>query len=222
MVIPLRVNENGVIFFALTLLIGCSSSRTQQPSRQAVISGNVATGAILIDVLESGHPEYYWQYELQPSTGLVRKIKEEKFQDYAHEDIPHVFQQPTGAIEACAKKPETTSPDGKYLARCTGSEVGLFVVDKKNGQTVYQWTPTEWRQIRGFAWSPNSHSVAILNISSYYGGSPIERLSGLSGHPVPHDTIFLDILDVGTGKATEYMVQKDVPYSFSRILNWSE
>ena len=120
MVIPLRVNENGIIFFALTLSIGCSNSRTQQPSHQAVISGNVATGAILIDVLESGHPEYYWQYELQPSTGLVRKIKEEKFQDYAHEDIPPVFQQPTGAIEACAKKPRNDIAGWKILGSMYG------------------------------------------------------------------------------------------------------
>ena len=183
---------------------------------------NIATGIILIDVLESGHPEYYWQYELQPSTGLVRKTKEEKFKDYAHEDIPQGFQRPTGTIEGCEKDPEATSPDGKYLARCTGSEIGLFLLNKKTSQTVYQWTPSEWRRIRGFAWSPNSHSVAILDISSYYGNGPIELLSGLLGHPVPHDTIFLDILDVGTGKVIEYMVRKDVPYSFSRILNWSE
>jgi hypothetical protein len=222
-----RLQHGGVIVAMVAMallvpLIGCSSSSTEQPGHQSVLGGNVATGVILIDVLESGRPEYYWQYELEPSTGLIRKIKEEKFQDYAHEDIPHVFLEPTGAIQSCAKRPETTSLDGKYLARCVGPEVGLHVVDTKTGETVYQRTPTEWRGIRGFAWSPRSHSVAILNISSYYGKDPIERLSALAGHPVPHDTILLDVLDVGTWKVTEYMIQTDVPYSFTRILSWSQ
>jgi hypothetical protein len=182
---------------------------------------DVAPGTILVDILESGHPENYWQYEVQPTSGSVRKIKEETFADYAHEDIPHVFLQPSGAIEACSSEPKADSPDGKYLAYCKGSESGLSVANKKSTRVLSYWTPKEWRGIRGFAWAPNSQSVAILNISSYYGKSPLERLSGLSGHPVPHDTIFLDVLDVRTGKTTEYVVRENVPYSFARILNWS-
>lgn len=212
-----------VFFLALGFeLLGCSSSRTEQPAPQTVLSADVAPGLILIDVLESGKPENYWQYEVRPSSGLVRKVKEENFQDYAHEDIPHVFHQPTGAIEACAKNPEANSPDGEYLAYCTGSDSDeFFVVDKKTTETLYRWKPEEWRGIRGFAWAPNSHSVAFLNVSSYYGKGPLELISGLSGHPVPHDTIFLNVLD-GGGKITEYEVRRDVPYSFARILNWSK
>lgn len=188
-----------------------------------MLSADVAPGVILVDVLESGKPEHYWRYEVQPMVGLVRKVKEESFQDYAHENIPHVFLQPTGAIEACAKRPEANSPDGDYLAYCTrtGSDE-FFVIDKKTGETLYHWKPEKWRGIQGFAWAPNSHSVAFLNVSSYYGKSPLELISGLSGHPVPHDTIFLDFLDVRAWKITEYEVRRDVPYSFTRILNWSE
>ena len=106
-----------VLYVALSFeLIGCLSSRSEQPTRQTVLSADVAPGVILVDVLESGKPEHYWQYEVQPMVGLVRKVKEESFQDYAHENIPHVFLQPTGAIEACAKRPEANSPDGDYLA----------------------------------------------------------------------------------------------------------
>ncbi len=213
-----------VLFLLLNFeMIACSSSRTEQPARQTVLSADVAPGLVLIDVLESGKPESYWQYEVRPSMGLVRKVKEETFQDYAHEDIPHVFLEPTGAIEACAKRPEANSPDGEYLAYCTSSGSDeFFVLDKKTSATLYHWKPEKWRRIQGFAWAPNSHSVAFLNISSYYGKSPLELLSGLSGHPVPHDTIFLNILDVRTWKITEYEVRSDVPYSFTRILNWSE
>jgi hypothetical protein len=213
-----------VLFLALSFeLIGCSSSRTEQPTHQTVLSADVAPGAVLIDVLESGKPEHYWQYEVRPMIGLVRKVKEESFRDYAHEDIPHAFLRPTGAIEACAKKPEANSPDGEYLAYCTSSGSDeFFVVDKKTSETLYHWKPEKWRGIQGFAGAPNSHSVAFLNLSSYYGKSPLELLSGLSGHPVPHDTIFLNVLDVRAWKITEYEVRRDVPYSFTRILNWSE
>ena len=51
---------------------------------------------------------------------------------------------------------------------------------------------------------------------------PLELLSALSGHPVPHDTVFLDIMDVQTRKVVEYAVRKDVVSSFTRILKWSE
>jgi hypothetical protein len=186
------------------------------------MSRDVAPGAILVDILKSGHPENYWQYEVRPTTGVVRKVKEETFPDYAHENLPHVFLQPAGAIGACSSDTRAASPDGKYLAYCTPSEPGLFVADKKSAATLYFWKSQEWRGIRGFGWSPNSQSVAILNISSYYGKSPLELLSGLSGHPVPHDTIFLDVLDVRTGKVTEYPIRENVPYSFTRILDWSQ
>lgn len=202
-------------------LIGCSSRRTEQPAHQAIMNGDVAPGIILVDILEPGHPEHYWQYEVQPTAGLVRRVQEKTFPDYAHEDLPHVFFQPAGAIGTCSSDTKAGSPDGKYVAYCQGSESGLFVADEKGAETSCLWMPQEWRGIRGFGWAANSQSVAILNVSSYYGKSPLELLSSLSGHPVPHDTIFLNILDVRTGKTTEYLVRKDVPYSFTRILSWS-
>jgi len=61
-------------------LIGCSGS-TERTGQQAVTGPDVAPGLILIDVLgidvsESGQPKHYYQYEVQPTTGLVRKVKE--------------------------------------------------------------------------------------------------------------------------------------------------
>ncbi len=137
------------------------------------MSGEVAPGVILVDILKSGRPESYWQYEVQPSAGLVRNVKEETFRDYAHEDIPHVFLQPAGTIEACSGHVRAPSPDGKYLAYCTGSEWGMVIEDKKSGKTLYLWKTKEWRGISGFGWDANSQSVAILNVSSYYGKSPL-------------------------------------------------
>jgi len=222
-----RSREYGLLLAVVLIvlafsLVGFWSGGKEPPERQATLSADAAPGVILIDLLESGHPEHYWQYTVQPPMGLVRKVKDETYSDYAHEKIPHVFLTPAGAIGACSADTKAASPDGRYVAYCTSSENGFFVADKRGSGILMVWKPQEWRGIRGFGWAPNSGSVAILNVSSYYGKSPLELLSGLSGHPVPHDTVFLDIIDVRTGKTTEYLVRKNVPYSFTRILNWSE
>jgi hypothetical protein len=100
-------------------LLGCSSSPSRQPVSQTV-GTEVAPGVILTDVLEGGQPpQHYWQYEVRPAAGSVRMVKEEEIQNIYARHIPETFQWPTGAIEACAKRPEANSPDGKYVARST-------------------------------------------------------------------------------------------------------
>jgi hypothetical protein len=94
-------------------------------------------------------------------------------------------------------------------------------IDSVKGGKLNEWTPSE-RGIRGFAWSPNSRSVAILNVSSYIGKKPLELLAAFSGHPVPHDKVYLDFFDVQTGQVTEFTVRGNVVSSFTRILNWSK
>ena len=218
---------NGGIFPIILAihLLGCSSSPSRQPVSQTV-GTEVAPGVILTDVLEGGQPpQHYWQYEVRPAAGSVRMVKEEEIQNIYARHIPETFQWPTGAIEACAKRPEANSPDGKYVARCMTSKKEteeFLVIDDKSGVTVCDWKPQDSRGIRGFAWSPNSRSIAVLNTSNYVGKSPLELLSALSGHPVPHDTVFLDIMDVQTRRVVEYVVRKDVVSSFTRILKWSE
>ncbi len=99
-------------------LFGCSGS--QGAARLVVVNGDVAPGTLLLDILEAGHPEHYWQYELQPTTGDVRVVKETTFYDYRREEMPRTFQEPAGAIRACAGSPNltATSPDKASSARC--------------------------------------------------------------------------------------------------------
>jgi hypothetical protein len=214
---------------ALVLVLsGCSRAPAEPPNKQTVLSTDVAPGAILIDVLgigvsEPGQPEHYYHYEVHPSEGFVRKVQELTFEDRKHENIDGTPQEPTGTIETCARIPQAVSPDGAYLAYCTPAGSGeFFVDDKKTRATLQRGALGKWRAIRGFTWAPNSHSVAFLNTSSRLGKTPTELFSALSGHPVPHDTVFLSVLDVQTGKITEYLIRQDVPSSFTRILQWSE
>ena len=175
-----------------------------------------------IDVSKSGQPKIYYEYEVQPATGTVRIVKEERFQDYKQDDVSSSYG-PTGAIEGCRNDPQASSLDQEYLAYCRRGEADeFFVDDKKTAHSLYHGTLGDRREIRGFGWAPNSRSVAFLNSSSRWGKTPMELFSALSGHPVPHDTVFLTIFNVGTGQMTEYLIRKDIPSALTRILKWSE
>jgi hypothetical protein len=214
----------GVVFsvvpLALTfILTGCSDDHSPKPI-QKILSGEVAPGVLLVDVLEGGQSQRYWQYEVQPTTGAVRLVKEELFQDYRHRDgMPEAFQKPAGAIQTCALNPQASSPNGQYRAYCKdkGSEE-FYLADDNSAKVLYHWKSN--KEIRGFAWAPNSNSVAIVCMKGRLGLSPLELLALVSGHPVPHDTIFLDVVDVRTGKMTEYVLRRNVTSAFTRILNW--
>jgi len=203
-----------------SVLSGCSHSQKTDTTQQTAAAADVAPGTLTIDILEGGRPEHYWQYEVQPGSGAVRIVKDATFSDPQHEDIPHTFQQPTGAIEAREKNPQSVSPDGVFTASCATTLADeLSITETRTGGLLHQWKAR--RKIDGFAWAPNSRSVAILNKSSEIGKNPADLPALAAGHPVPHDTIFLDVLDVRNGTTTEYRLRADVIYSFTRILSWS-
>ena len=133
--------------------------------------------------------------------------------------MPQAFQKPAGAITTCATNPQASSPNGQYVAACKdkGSEE-FYLADNNSAKVLYDWKSN--KEIRGFAWAPNSNSVAIVCMTGRLGLSPLELLALVSGHPVPHDTIFLDVVDVRTGKVTEYVLRRNVISAFTRILNW--
>ena len=211
-------HPGGALVMAVALLqLGCSQS--EMPA-QKVIGGDVAPGVLSIDILEGGQPSRYWQYEVRPSTGVVRVLRDETFTDYKHEDVPRTFQQPAGTVETCSKSPRALSPDGTLLAYCSrNSSDELYVIDQRSNATVCEWKSP--KQIRGFAWSPNSGSLAILNAASHTGMKPLDLIALVSGHPVPHDTVFLDFLNIKTRAITEYVIRRNVMSAFTRILEWS-
>jgi hypothetical protein len=220
----LNVSNCGVVFSALSLaltfvLTGCSDYRPVKPV-QNILSGEVAPGVLLVDVLEGGQSERYWQYEVQPTTGAVRLVKEELFPDYRHtEGVPEAFQKPAGAITSCAANPQASSPNGQYVAACRDEGTwGFYLTDNNSAKVLYHLKSN--KEIRGFAWAPNSNSVAIVCMTGHLGLSPLELLALISGHQVPHNTIFLDVVDVRTGKITEYVLRRNVISAFTRILNW--
>lgn len=216
-------------YFGLVVLLCFRlSAQSGKPTSQSEKSVAAAVpGAIVIDVLEGGRPEHYWQYQVRPSTGEIRVVLHREFKDTSNEEIPRAFQKPAGSIGGCEQRPqpEAVSSDGRFVAHCSKSSSGrdeLIVTDTRNSSSFVRWVPKEWRGIQGFAWGPNSQFIAILNYSEYYGKAPSELVSGISGHPVPHDTEYLNVIDASSGAEAEYNLRKNVKYSFSRILRWSE
>jgi hypothetical protein len=204
-------------------MIGCSPSRTEPPANQTILAADIAPGSIVIDVLESGDPATYSQYELRPSAGTVRHVKEQSFPAYTSVQVPANLQQPSGSIQSCEKKPRASSMDGFYEAYCTNSgKDEFFVEDRRTGELLSHWKLDESRSIKGFAWSPNSRSVAFLTTASRTGKSPRDLSAAASGHPVSYDTVFLNILDMRTRKMVVYEVSRNVRAAFTRILVWSD
>jgi hypothetical protein len=215
MYFALWVSCTGSSALGLTLfLTACSGSHTEG-HRQARVNPNIAPGTVLVDVLEGGQPQHYWQYQVQPASGTVEAVREETFEDYKHINMPRDFSRPAGALPGCSQSPRSDSPSGEYVAYCrSGSSPDFYIADK-TGRDLHHW---RGKGIRGFAWSPNSNSIAILAISGSVGMRPLELLSFLSGHPVSHGTVFLEIMDARTGRVTEYLVRRDVVSSFTKNL----
>jgi hypothetical protein len=182
-----------------------------------------APGVILVDIAGNGmRNDHYWQYEVRPSSGLVWLVKDEQFKPRSQTDVPHIFQEPAGAIQGCEHKPSAPAPDGRFTAQCTGSsfhDEEISIVEIGSARKLSRWTRKD-RSISGFAWAPDGLSVAILSESEHYGKDPLGIVAGVSGHPIPHSSVFLDVIDIRTGRVSEYLIRANVLYARSRILKW--
>ena len=202
--------------------MGFSNNKDEAAKRGALAA---VKGTITVDILDAGSPRRYWQYTLRPLDGTVTRISEQKVSTKQNDAILPAHLKPTGALSSCADKPEATSPDGSLVATCEGSlnsSGTLVIIDRSTKKELLRWTPTEYRGMRGFVWAPDSKSIAVLNESEHYGKSPWEILAGLSGHPVPRNTVFVELFVVDGWKQAEYVIRKDVINAFTRILNWKQ
>lgn len=217
------------IVFLLNVLVSCSVPSGKnlggEQNRQTVLTG-IAPGVIRVDVLEDGAPANYWQYAMTPQLGMVQETSSETFSDSQHMRIPETFQLPTGAIDGCSEKPHAISPNGKYQARCehifektqefSGIYHDIFSIEDVSAKTeLFHWRMEPERFIRGFSWSSDSTAVSLLNTRQNY------VVGKFLGHmAIPHDSVYVDVISP-SAQFTEYTVRSDVPYAFTRILDWS-
>jgi hypothetical protein len=222
-ILKLNYRRSQLVVRGLLLVLGpltigaiASCGGAQRGALPKPMKVDVAPGAVIVDILGAGRPEHYWQYQVQPSAGVVRTVLKTEFKDYTEETLPTAYQQPAGA-GACTEHKSVPSPDGRFVAQCESD--GLQINYRLTSTIAYTWK--SGRDIRGIAWSPNSRSLAVLSTSERLGKAPIELLSALSGHPVPHNTVFLSFIDFEASSVTEYRIQEDVVSAFCRILDWS-
>jgi hypothetical protein len=98
----------------------------------------------------------------------------------------------TGHV-GCYRSPKLESPDGKFAARCEGPMPGVprdhqadsIVVEGKQGKEVFRQEVDYTLRVIGYAWSPDSRSIAAAESSERWGLNPLDLLGALSGHPTP-------------------------------------
>lgn len=219
-VMPRVIPRSSVIFphiWVALLLTGLLACRAQPSRNQSTVPSEVAPGTIVLDVVSEGGR--YWQFRATPSSGVVREIDSGRRTSEAW-PVPRLA---TGSVD-CSLGGQATSANQRFVAKCFGDVPGeppQFVVTSVAGkEAVFQWNPVSRRGISAFAWSPNSASVALMTYSERPGMGPIELLWRGAGHPVPHDTFYLDIVDVKNGKTVEYTIRRDVVVGNARILDW--
>ena len=208
-------------WFAYELFAGVGSSG---PKRQLAITTGSSPGRITVDVLEQGRPEYYRVYEITPEKGEVNLTTKKIFASYESEEIPHAFYENTGAVQNCGTAQQSISPDGILLARCSSDSSGEFIIVTRanSGDVLFKSPARMNRRIRGFGWSPNSMSVAVLKRETTFRSGPIEYFLALAGHRTPFDNVFIEVSDLRTFQTADYLIATHVPYSFARILSWSK
>jgi hypothetical protein len=203
----------GVLALCVTV-VACQSEPLNQ---QAVISNGAAPGYIALEINSpSSQGDLYWRYRITPSRGTVQRLAAGQYRG------PY-----QSANSDCYKAIELQSPDGRFVARCfdyangTTSEFEVMSSDRRS-DVVFHWSPTQWRGISGFYWSPNSRSLAILNCSERHGRGVFDLVWSLAGHPVRYHTFYLDLIDIETRQMVEYVLRHDVVDGTGRVLGWEQ
>lgn len=119
------------------------------------------------------------------------------------------------------RQPAERSPDGTQLAVALvkhGDYVAhaLAVIDAKSAVPLSQRS-LEDRYVTDMTWSPDGLSLAVVSTSERFGLLPWELLAAVAGHPVPYNTIYVDIIRVRDGDTRSFKLAT-VTYGTGRIL----
>ena len=71
------------------------------------------------------------------------------------------------------------------------------------------------------AWGHDSKSVAILNSSVRIGLAPHEVLWACAGHPVGHNTYYIDVINIDNGESKEFPVVRNIIGGWGQVF-WGE
>lgn len=66
--------------------------------------------------------------------------------------------------------------------------------------------------IKDVAWSADSRFLIVLETEERYSRSPLGLISGLFGHPIPLETLFVTVVEIASGRRQRMKLLSDVPY----------
>jgi len=210
--------QKAIFVGLLSMSLGCEHG---PPQKHPVVGSDIAPGNIIIEVTSpKTGGDKFWRYQVMPSRGQAIQVQAGR-QTSGRWDTAAVS---SGQVD-CSHESVAVSPNQKFLARCFGELPGrsaqFTVTTTAVDKVVFRWRPANWRAIDGFVWFPTSRSIALLTHSEKHGTGLVELLWAGAGHPVPHDTFYLDVVDIEEGRSYEYVIRYDVLTGSGRILNWS-
>jgi hypothetical protein len=104
------------------------------------------------------------------------------------------------------------SPDAKYIAytsRYNDSSLSIMSLPDKR---LFRVNSRGKRVISDILWLGDSHSIALITRSERIGYSPRELLMAIAGHPVPHNTFYLEIYSSDGNLIKEMTILEDIKY----------
>ena len=188
----------------------------------SVSKGASPPGTIVVQFTGQQHS---WQYEVTPGHSSIHLLSEGEIADPVRASSADAPVPSLGPFIHCKDSPQVLSPNRTFLARCilNGERERLVVTPSNASSSILEWEGHEWRGIAAFAWSPDSEWVAVLNESEHFRKDPLGIFAALSGHPIPHSTVFLTLVNVRTHSVAEYVVRKNVLYLlYPTIVRWTE
>lgn len=201
-------------------ILGCQQHRAAPQDRSNVTApASVVPGSVALWIetpTRSGFRD--WLYEVTPSSGVVVELP----RDAGAREGRGIREQ----ID-CYKRTESVSPDGQFTLHCSkaipGASVRLWVSTRSSTvayEAVYDWKPYDpsWRQLESAMWWPNSKAFALITMSEHAGTGLYQRLWAFAGHPVPVNAVYVDIVDLSTQRAYEYLIRADLEYAQAGFL----
>lgn len=199
----------------VVILFACNS---EPGIPRAIAPTNAAPGHISLEISSN---KQNWQFVVTPTAGSLDDLNRPKSSDSSLKSQA----PPTGQADCSFKGSQASSPDDRFIAQCDGGYPGKaadFRILQASTKTVtFHWGRID-RQILGFVWSPNSQCIALLTSSQTPGHGPLELLWAYAGHPVPHVTVYLELIRADGIHLNEYVVMSNVVYGEGRILEWKE
>ena len=211
-ILPVRTNIRWFASTIVAIILGlpiCLSLLNYRQQHYPGLSTTKAVtsfaGIIEIGVLESrSNGQALSVYSINPSAGTIKLTREAPIElgsSVSSEPLPagaHISRCPNGTDFP------VSSPNNRFVASCVREQgKSLVIVTEVLTKTLMKnILISNFFNVSGIAWSPDSRAVAVLEESERKGYGPLELASALSGHPVPYSSIGFVAVSISENEGT--------------------